>query len=99
MKVFLFLLGVYLSIRSIAALYRVIDLWYSIRTMWPTVVRGVLVWAGGTAALAWQLPEAERRFLIWGLAAYVLFYLGTFLIVWRLLIPRLIARNLGEVRT
>ena len=36
-----FVAGVYLSIRGIAACYRVIDLWYAIGTAYPKVIRGL----------------------------------------------------------
>lgn len=72
----LFLLGMYLSIRLIAACYRVVDLWYTIRTAYPSVLRGIPGWAGGTLAVAALLGDRHRPALVWGLAAYVLFCLG-----------------------
>lgn len=46
---FSFSLGVYLAARTIAALYRVIDLWYAIGREWLRVARGILGWGGATA--------------------------------------------------
>ena len=48
----LFLLGVYLSMRVLAALYRILDLWYTIGTAYPKVLQGILGWAGAAAAIA-----------------------------------------------
>ena len=70
----LFLLGLYLSIRSIVALYRILDLWYTIRTAWPIVLRGLLVWLGGTAAIALALPPRLRAPFLWGALGYLAFY-------------------------
>lgn len=88
----LFLLGIYLAIRVLAALHRIIDLWYTIRTMWPRVLRGLLVWCGGSIALVLALSERYRAALLWGLAAYVAIYIAAF-VLWRLMVPRLGAQR------
>jgi hypothetical protein len=74
----LFVLGTSLSIRLIAALFRPLDVWYTIGTAYPRAIRGLLGWGGLTAALLWALPGHARGALLWGLAAYVLFYLGLY---------------------
>jgi len=73
-----FLLGLYLSIRVLAALYAVVDLWYAVRRTWPRMVRGLVVWGGITAVAAWPLAPPYRTALLSGLAGYVLFYLALF---------------------
>lgn len=88
----LFLLGIYLAIRVLAALHRIIDLWYAFRTAWRTVLRGLVVWCGGTLALALILPSHYRPALLWGLAAYLTFYLLAFAF-WHLMVPRLASRG------
>ncbi len=91
----LFLLGTYLSIRAIAALYRVIDLWYTIRTAWAKVLRGILGWCGGAVAIALLLPDRYRPAFLWGLAGYLSFYLAAFLLL-HLVIPRIASRNIAR---
>jgi hypothetical protein len=66
-----FSLGVYLAARTIAALYRVIDLWYAIRREWLRVTRGILGW-GGAAALAVLLTN--RVAFLSGLAFYAVLF-------------------------
>ena len=74
----LFLLGMYLSMRAIAASYRVLDLWYTIGTEYPTVFRGLLGWGGTTVAIATLLGRHHRGALLFGLLAYLLFYLSLY---------------------
>ena len=65
-----FALGVCLSIRMIAALYAVIDLWYTIGKTYPGVLRGVLGWGAAIFASAccwssrigWRWRGACRAF-------------------------------------
>ena len=72
----LFAVGVHLSLRTIAALHRVVDLWYTIETAWPRVLRGLIAWAGAIAVAAVLLPPPLRRALLWGCAAYLAFYVS-----------------------
>jgi len=88
----LFMLGVYFSIRVIAALHRIVDLWYTIRTAWWKVCRGILGWGGGTVAIAALLPDRYRTAFLWGLAAFLLIYLGAF-VLWHLIVPRMASRR------
>ena len=70
--------GVYLCLRLIAASYRVLDLWYTIRTAWPAVLGGIAVWGGAAAATATLLGGRHRTAVVLGLAAYLLFYLSLY---------------------
>lgn len=72
------LFGVCLSIRGLAALYAVLDLWYAVRRTWPRMVRGLVGWGGITAAAVWLLAPPYRTGFVGGLAGYVLFYLTLF---------------------
>ncbi len=72
----LFLLGVYLSMRVIAALYRILDLWYTIGTAYPKVVRGILGWVGTAVAIAALVSDRHRPAFLWGFAAFVAFFLS-----------------------
>lgn len=76
----LFALGIYLSIRGIAAGYRVIDLWYTIGTAYPRMLRGILGWGAVIVATAALLGEHQRKVFQSGLVAFLLFYLSLFLV-------------------
>ncbi|OGT96330.1 MAG: hypothetical protein A3I79_02605 [Gemmatimonadetes bacterium RIFCSPLOWO2_02_FULL_71_11] len=77
-EVSLFLLGMYLSMRAVAASYRVLDLWYAIGTEYPAVIRGLLGWGGTTVAIAVLLGRHHRNAFLCGLLAFLLFYLGIY---------------------
>ena len=73
--------GVFLMISILSALYGIVDLWYMIGKAWPCVLRAILGWAIATAAAAWLLAPAYRMAFAWGLAAYLIFYIGLFPLV------------------
>jgi len=75
-SVLLFAVGAHLALRTIAALHRVIDLWYTMGTMWPRVLRGLAGWGGAIYVLSVLLPPALRAPLLWGCGAYLAFYLS-----------------------
>jgi hypothetical protein len=77
-EVALFALGVYLSVRVIAALLGIIDLWYTIRTAYPMVIARILGWGGATVATARVLGDGRRRAFLWGLAAFLVLYLSMY---------------------
>ena len=76
--VLLFALGLYFSVRALAACYRVIDLWYTMRTVYPVVIRGLVGWVGLTVALIGWLGSRHRTAFVSGLEAFLLFYLSLF---------------------
>jgi branched-subunit amino acid transport protein len=88
-----FLIGVYLSIRIIAALYRIIDLWYTIESAWPRVVRGILGWSGAAVVAALIL---QRAAFLSGAATSIVLCAGLYAIIWRILVPRMITRNVAR---
>ena len=88
----LLVLGIYLCMRTLAALHRILDLWYTIRTVWPRVVRGVVVWVTTTAAIALVLPARLRVTFLWGFAGYLVFYVAVALFLSRVVMPRIAAR-------
>lgn len=73
-----FALGVFVSIRIIAALYGILDLWCTIRTAWAGVLGRILGWGGWAAALLFWLTNAYRTAFASGLQAFLLFYLGLY---------------------
>ena len=73
-KIAVFILGFYLSMRTITAFYGMIDLRYTLRTAYPRIIRNILVWSAITGFLALILGGYRHVFL-WGLTAYVFIYL------------------------
>lgn len=71
-----FALGTYLAIRMITALHGIVDVWHLIARAWPRAVADVLVWGVATGAIAWLMHGPYRTALVWGLAAYLAFYLS-----------------------
>jgi len=74
-KIFIFILGMYLSIRVIAALYRILDLWYDIRNHYGKVIRGILGWGGITLAISLLLNGHWRSLFCQGLIIYAFVFL------------------------
>ena len=74
----LFIFGMCLCVQLMAALYGIIDLWYTIRTVYPTVIRRILVWTTLCIAVAWLLGDNLRPSFLWGLIGYVGFYIWFF---------------------
>lgn len=71
-----FALGIYLSIRMIAALHGPVDVWHMIGKVWPRVVADVIVWAVTIGIIAWLMSDPYRTALVWGLSIYFVFYLS-----------------------
>jgi hypothetical protein len=78
------LAGYVLGVRLLAALYAPIDLWYTIRTAWPVVVRRVLGWGAATAAALLVFPAGGvRGALLAGIAVSLLVHVATWYLVSR----------------
>jgi len=73
-----FLLGMVLSVQLIAAFYGIIDLWYTIRSVYLKVIGRIILWSVIVVAVFLALGEFRQAFL-WGLGALVIFQIGTFL--------------------
>jgi hypothetical protein len=74
----LFACGVYVCLRLIAASYRVLDLWYTIRTAWPRVAGGIGAWGILAAVLAALLEDGRRTAFRAGMLSYLAFYLSLY---------------------
>jgi hypothetical protein len=86
-EVALFAAGMYACLRLIAASYRVLDLWYTIRTAYPRVVRGIAIW-GGLAVFPLLVLDGRRRMaFVLGLLAFLAFYLSLY-VLRHLVLPR-----------
>ena len=71
-------LGIHLCMRVLAALHRIVDLWYTIGTAWPRVARSLAGWTAVTLAVgvafacllvAWQ-SALPTRITGWNDAAW-----------------------------
>jgi hypothetical protein len=74
MSAALFALGVWLSMRLVAAVYRVIDLWYTIASRWLGVAVRIAVWGAATTAIALFLRGPHRTAFLAGLVSFLVFY-------------------------
>jgi hypothetical protein len=74
----LFLCGAYLCMRTLAAVYRILDLWYTIGTAYPRVVRGLLGWGGASAASVAFAGNRHRGALVGGLLAFLIFHFSLY---------------------
>ena len=76
--VLIFLFGMCICVQLVAAFYGIIDLWYTIRTAYPAVIRRILIWTLLCVAIAWLLGDNLRPAFLWGLVGYVGFYIFSF---------------------
>ena len=74
----LFVAGVLLGIRLLAGLYSVIDLWYTIRTAWPVVLRRIVAWTGATVVVLLLLGGGWRWWFVAGMTVSLLVHVGTY---------------------
>ena len=80
-----FLAGILLCIQLLAALYAPVDLWYTIRTAWPVVVRRVVGWSATTAAALLLLPAGGPRWaLVAGMGLYLIVHVGMWFLASRI---------------
>jgi hypothetical protein len=68
--------GVWLGVRLLVALYRWLDLCHTIGRDWPRAARGTVLTVTLIAVIAVLLPAAYRGTLLAGIAGYVAFYLA-----------------------
>ena len=73
-----FLLAMCICVQLIAALYGIIDLWYTISTAYPAVIRRILTWTVIPIAIVWLLGEALRPAFLWGMVGFFIFYVLSF---------------------
>ena len=77
-KALLFVCGLCICVQVIAALYGIIDLWYTIRTAYVGVMRRILFWGIITGGMAWLLGNELRGAFLWGYAVYGVIYVVGF---------------------
>ena len=84
MLALVFVAGMLLGIRVLAALYAPLDLWYTIRTAWPVALRRIAGWGVVTAAALLLLPAGGLRLaLVAGMALHLLVHVASWFAVIR----------------
>ena len=78
LKILSFLFGMCICVQLLAALYGIVDLRYTLRTAYPTVVRRILVWTLICMVSAWLLRDDLRSAFLWGVVGYVGVYIFSF---------------------
>ncbi len=78
-KILLFLLGMSLMVQVIASIYGILDLWYSIKTVWKLVMKRIIIWGGLTVAIALLLRDNSRQAFLYGIFCYIGIYLAILL--------------------
>lgn len=81
LHVLCFLLGFYVAIRALAAVYGILDRWYAIGANAPAVLARVVVWCGLVAVAPLALPAEPSRAFLGGAAVYLAAYLAIYLLV------------------
>ena len=74
-----FLLAMVLSVQLLAAFYGIIDLWYTIGTVYLKVTGRIVLWSTIVIAVILALEASYRSAFFWGLGALVIFQIGIFL--------------------
>ncbi|MBT8352222.1 MAG: hypothetical protein KJO26_13455 [Deltaproteobacteria bacterium] len=75
LNIVLFLLGMCICVQLMAVVYGIIDLRYTMRTAYPTVIRRILFWTLFCMGIVWLLRDDLRSAFLWGLIGYVGFYI------------------------
>ena len=67
----LLLAGLLVGIRLLASLYRVIDLWYTIRTAWVSVLGRIVLWVAVTWGILVLLEGGRQWAFVAGMCLHV----------------------------
>ena len=74
----IFLIGIHLTMQLIAALYRIIDLWYRIEDFLLPIARSILLYTLSILFIWWQLEERNEDTFLWGCIFFLCFHIGGF---------------------
>ncbi|MCC5885462.1 MAG: hypothetical protein JJT88_03400 [Gammaproteobacteria bacterium] len=85
--------GIYLSLRCIAAGYRILDLGYALRRESTRVVRALLFWFGLALGVGWVLPGHLQAVFVLSLLGYAGLHGVLMLLLTRVLLPLSWRRN------
>ena len=78
LDIVIFLLGMCLCVQLMAAFFGIVDLRYTLRTAYPTVIRRILTWFLICTVVAWLLGEGLRPAFLWGFIGYIGLYIFSF---------------------
>lgn len=81
LRVLCFLLGFYVAIRALAAIYGILDRWYAIGANAPAVLARLVVWCGLAAVAPLVLPAGPSRAFLGGAVASLAAYLANYLLL------------------
>jgi hypothetical protein len=70
-----------IAVQVVAAFYRILDLWYTIRTEYPGVIKDIFLWCGLSGLIALLLGQSLRPAFLWGMLFYLPFYVGNFFLL------------------
>ncbi|MCC5872060.1 MAG: hypothetical protein JJU22_06655 [Gammaproteobacteria bacterium] len=85
--------GIHLSMRCIAAGYRILDLGYALRRERSRVARGLLLWFGLALGVGWVLPGHLQAVFAVSLLGYAGLHGVLVLLLTRVLLPLSWRRN------
>ena len=80
-KIIVFLLGMGVAVQVVAAFYGILDLWYTIRTEYPRVIRGIVLWCGISGLIAFLVGNNLRNAFLGGMIFYIPFYGANFFLL------------------
>lgn len=80
-RVLVFIIGLVLGIRLVAALYGALDLWYTIRTAWLVVLVRTGLWGGAVLVSLFLLNRDLRRVFLLGMALHVLMHVASWVLI------------------
>ncbi|MCI5125822.1 MAG: hypothetical protein D3925_15465, partial [Candidatus Electrothrix sp. AR5] len=80
-EIIVFLLGMGVAVQVVAAFYSILDLWYTIRTEYPRIIRGILFWCGTSALIAFLVGDNLRNAFLGGIIFYIPFYVANFFLL------------------
>ena len=74
----MFLLGMVLCVQWVAALFGLVDCRYAAKTLYPRVIRNILVWSGIIVLVTLLAGDAHRSAFLWGVAVFPFFHVASF---------------------
>ncbi len=77
-EVLLFLVGIHFMMMLLAAIYRLVDLWYCIGKYWMGIVFRLALIAALNYALLTFLSQDNREAFLWGQGSYLVFHIVIF---------------------
>jgi len=90
-----FLAGLVIAIRWLAAIHAIIDLWYTMRTVWLVVSARVVAWSAIAAAVILVVGDRYRAPLLAGMVFHGTVFVGTY--VFMIVVGGLKARRMPAV--